>query len=125
MRTKSVAGVVALVACGALALTGSAGAGGNAETTVTIQAGGEIFGYVKSPKPNRCADGRKVTVFKQKGGAQGGGDDIKVGTDNAGEPIGDRSQWSIGNPGVTGKVYARAGKIPGCQADNSRTVTVG
>jgi hypothetical protein len=31
--------------------------------------------------------------------------------------------WQTGNTGShSGKYYARAGKIPGCQADNSPTV---
>lgn len=106
-----------------VALAGVASAGGAADTTVTIRGDGEIFGYVKSPKPRRCAKDRLVKVFKQRG-EQGGGDDIKVGSDRA-SLNGDRYQWSIGNPGVAGRVYARAPRIEGCRADNSPTITVG
>lgn len=124
MRGKTFRAAAALAAIGALAMTGMAGARDDAETKVTIKGGGEVFGYVKSSKPNKCADDRKVTVYKQKGGAQGGGDDIKVQSDNA-SLSGDKYQWSIGNPGVTGKIFARAGKIPGCKADNSKTIPAG
>jgi hypothetical protein len=119
----------AIAVTGGFAIAGSAGAGGGgAETKVTIKAPSEIFGKVKSPNLERCAEGRKVKVFRQKG-ARGGGDDIKVGTDNAqisGED-GAFATWSIGNPGVPEgkKVYAKAGRIEGCQKDSSRTVIVG
>ena len=104
--------------------TGAPGAlaGGDAETKVTIKGGGEVFGYVKSDKLRRCAKDRKVTVFKQKGGEQGGGDDIKVGSDDAGERVGDRYMWSIGNPGTTGQIYAKVRRIEGCKGDTSPTV---
>ena len=127
MRSKAFLAAAAIAVAGGFAVVGSAGAGGGgAETKVTIKAPSEIFGKVKSPNLERCAEGRKVKVFRQKGGEQGGGDDIKVGTDNA-EVNGDYGQWSIGNPGVPEgkKVYAKAGRIEGCQKDSSRTVRVG
>jgi hypothetical protein len=127
VKRKAFIAAVAIAAATGLVVSGAASAGGgNAETKVTIKApGGDVYGYVKSTRPNRCADGRKVKVFRQKGGEQGGGDDIKVGSDTA-EPNGDKYQWSIGQPGVSGKkIYARAGKIPGCRADNSRTIVAG
>ena len=35
-------------------------------------------------------------------------------------------EWNIGQPGVSGKkIYARAGKIAGCKADNRRTIRAG
>ena len=126
MKGKAFLAATAIVAVGGLAVTSSVGARADADTKVTIKApGGDVYGYVKSSKPKRCADDRKVKVYRQKGGAQGGGDDIKIGTDNASKN-GDRYQWSIGQPGVSGKkIYARAGKIPGCKADNSPTIRAG
>jgi hypothetical protein len=107
---------------GAIGMSTSASAGGAAETKVTIKGPGDVYGYVKSPKV-KCMDDRKVTVFKQKG-ARGGGNDVKMASDNA-SLNGDRYQWSVGNPGIQGKFYARAGRIPGCKADNSKTISSG
>jgi hypothetical protein len=126
VKGKAFIAAVAIAAAAGLVVSGAASAGGNADTKVTIKApGGDVYGYVKSSKPNRCADGRKVKVFRQKGGEQGGGDDIKIGSDTA-EPNGPRYQWSIGQPGVSGKkIYARAGRVTGCKADNSKTIVAG
>lgn len=127
MKGKTFMAIAALAAAVGLVVTGAASAGGGAaETKVTIKApGGDVFGKVKSSKPNKCASGRKVKVYRQKGGDQGGGDDIKIGTDIA-QANNDGYEWNIGQPGVSGKkIYARAGKIPGCKADNSRTITAG
>lgn len=110
-RTMLLSGTAALAV---LCYTATASAGGPAETTVTIKTpGSEIYGYVKSPKPNRCANGRKVVVFKKRPG-----DDERIQSDTA-QPNGDRYMWSIGNPGVSGTVYAKAPKIDGCEADKS------
>jgi hypothetical protein len=119
---KLITGAVALAACGALGLTGvaSAGGGSGANTTVTIKGGGEISGTVKSPKPRRCAKGRKVIVYRQKGNQQNPSNDDKVTTDEAERNNGEY-QWNAGNPG-DGDYYARARKIDGCQGDFSRTV---
>lgn len=123
MRSKATLAVAAVVA---LVASGPAQAGGDADTKVTIKApGSEVYGYVKSSKPNKCADDRLVKVFRQKGGEQGGGDDVKIGSDRA-QANGDRYMWSIGNPGVQGKkIYAKAGRIPGCLPDASPTIVAG
>lgn len=126
MRGKLLA-VPALVIGVAVSLTGGASATGaanqaaNAKTTVTIKAEGtDLSGVVKSPKPKRCADGRKVILMKQKG-TRGGGDDIKVGTDNA-ELQGDKYRWSTGNTGIEGRFYAKVRHIDGCKRDTSKTI---
>jgi hypothetical protein len=128
VRSKAILAATLLAASGALVASGVAGAGGGggATTKVKIRApGGSVFGTVESSKPNRCANGRTVKVFREKGGEQGGGDDIKVGSDTA-SPNAGEYQWNLGNPGLTGrKIYARAGRIPGCKPDNSRTVVAG
>jgi hypothetical protein len=123
VRGKAIlAGAAAAAVLGA----GAAQAGGDADTKVTIKApGSEVYGYVKSSKENKCANDRLVKVFRQKGGSQGGGDDVKIGSDRA-QPNGDRYMWSIGNPGVQGKkIFAKAGRIPGCLPDASPTIVAG
>jgi hypothetical protein len=125
MRTKLLT-AGALAAAAAIAVPGAAmGGGGDAETKVTIKApGSEVYGFVKSPRPNRCANDRLVKVFQQKG-RRGGGNDILRGSDSA-SPNGDRYMWSIGNPGLQGKkIYAKAPRIPGCEPDSSRTIVAG
>jgi hypothetical protein len=127
VKGKAFMAIAALVAAAGMVVTGAASAGGGAaDTKVTIKApGGDVYGKVKSSKPNRCANGRKVKVFRQKGGAQGGGDDIKIGSDIA-QANGPDYEWNIGQPGVSGKkIYARAGKVAGCKADSSRTIRAG
>jgi hypothetical protein len=114
---------VALAAVVGLVLMASAGAASRAETRVSIRGGGDVFGYVRSERPGRCANERLVKVF-QKIGAVGGGDDIKIGSDSA-SPNGDRYQWSIGNPGATGRIYARAPRTDRCKADNSKVIPAG
>ena len=114
--------IVALAVCGAVALTSIAGAGQAAKTRVTIQVEGRDFsGKVKSPRLHKCADNRKVKLYKQKGQHQHPSNDTKVGSDRS-ELHGDHGEWSTGNTGLSGKFYARAGRKPGCKADASRTL---
>jgi hypothetical protein len=111
---------VAVVA-GAGGAAGAAVAPGDAETVVTIKAEGtDLSGLVKSPKPKKCADGRKVVVWKQKG-ARGGGNDVRFASDTASKS-GTVYRWSTGNTGTEGKFYAKVSHIPGCKADTSRTI---
>jgi hypothetical protein len=123
MRIKMfiVTGLVAL--SGAFAAN-AALAAGDAETTVTIRGAGtgDPFGTVKSPAPNKCADGRLIKVYKEKGGAQGGGDDVYTGVSDTASLSNGKYRWFVGQPNLNGKHYARASKVPGCQADNSPTI---
>jgi hypothetical protein len=118
MKSRSLKALVAAGICCALAIPGVATADHHATTTVTIKGSGDIYGYVKSPKPRNCAKDRKIRVFKQKPGK-----DEVVASDNA-EKSGDRYMWSVGQPGVSGKIYARAGKTADCKADTSKTISV-
>ncbi len=124
MSRKLLAAITVLALCGGLA--GSivpAGARSPAKTTVTIipESGG-FFGYVYSPKPQKCANNRLVKLFKQKGNKQNPRVDTKIGSDIA-QPNGSRYMWSTGNTGFQpGKFYARAGKIPGCESDSSKSI---
>ncbi len=83
---------------------------------------GDFSGKVKSSDPLTCADGRKVTVFKQKGKEQDPKIDKKIASDTAGLQGSDYT-WSTGNTGVSGKFYAQAKKTPECKGDRSKTVT--
>ena len=107
----------------AVALAAPAVAGGGAKTRVTIQAeSGGFFGFVKSSNPDKCANGRKVKLYKQTGSEQDPKSDQKIGSDIA-QPNGDGFMWSTGNTGSHGgHFYARAGKVKGCKADNSPTI---
>ena len=123
MRSKLLL-AVAVAACGVVALTGIAVAGEAAKTRVTIHADGEVYGKVKSPRLNRCADDRRVKVYRQRGNEQNPGSEEVVGRDTS-ELQGNHGAWSIGNPGLSsGKYYARAGKKPGCKADASKTIQI-
>jgi hypothetical protein len=121
MKLKSLL-IVAMAVCGAVAMTGIAGAGGGAaETKVTFRPdNGDFHGSVISPRLNRCADNRTVKVYRQRGRRQNPGQEDVVAKDTS-ELQGDRGVWSTGNTGLDGKFYARAGRTPGCKADASRT----
>jgi hypothetical protein len=125
MRSKVFATSVVLAICGALSVTGIASAGGRADTKVTIkEQNGDFWGYVSSPRPSRCADGRKIVLFKQKGRDQHPSNDEKVANDTA-SLNGDRYEWNTGNTGFTrGKFYARASATSDCKPDSSETVRV-
>jgi hypothetical protein len=111
--------VVLAAAIGALIIgaPGTAGAHrGDAKTKISIipQSDG-FYGYVSSPKTQKCANNRKIKVKKVSNG------DV-IGSDIA-QPNGDGVQWNIGNPGhMNGKFYAYAKAIPGCQAGQSESV---
>ncbi len=117
------------IATGLVALTGvvattTANAADNADTKVTIKGAGtgDPYGTVESSNENKCADGRLVKVYKQKGGAQGGGDDQYTGVSDSASLSNGEYKWFVGQPNLDGKHYARAPKIPGCEADNSKTI---
>lgn len=120
--TKRLSVVLAATAIAAVGFAAVSNAAGPATTTVTIkQNSGDFFGYVKSSKPKRCADGRKVIVHKQKGQKQRPKSDPQVATDTA-SLNGNRAEWNIGNSGFSGRHYARVKKIKGCTGDRSRTI---
>jgi hypothetical protein len=120
LRAKLLPAVVVAI-CGALVVTGIAGAGGRAETKVTIKVEGRDFsGKVKSPR-RKCMRDRKVNLYKQRGAEQRPSTDNKVASDTA-DLQNDFAVWNTGNTGQSGKFYARAPKTPDCKADNSRTL---
>ena len=118
---KLLSAALALTAC-VLMVAATAAFAARAETKVTIKAeSGGFFGYVKSEK-NKCANGRKVTLYKLKGNGYDRKNDEKIGSDIA-QANGDGYMWSTGNTGShSGRFYARAGKTKGCKADTSKTI---
>ena len=76
---------------------------------------------MKSPRLHKCADNRKVKVYKQRGSEQNPRTEEVVASDTS-ELQGDHGEWNIGKPGLSGKHYARAGRKPGCKADSSKTI---
>jgi hypothetical protein len=119
--------ILGLVACSALitATLASAGAG-KAETEVTIKSmGGDPIGTVKSPNEAKCADDRLVKIYKERGGEQGGGDDKYTGVSDSTSLSNGKYRWSVGQPGLKGKHYARAPGTSKCKADNSKTIRLG
>jgi len=119
LRTRTLVAVGLLVICGAVALTGVAGARTLAKTTVTISYNGDGFeGKLKSPKA-KCRKNRTVKVFKQKGSVQSPSTDQKLYSD-----ISDNEgNWDTGTSGqISGKFYARTGAIGGCKGGSSKTI---
>ncbi len=115
--------VPGLVLGSAMSMSGAATAAEPASSTVTIKAEGtDVSGKLLSPKPKKCIDGRKVLVIRQKG-ARGGANDKQVGMDTASVDDG-VGFWSTGNPGLTGKFYAKVKKTDTCKGDTSKTITI-
>ena len=124
IRKNRIGIALATLAVSLTAVTAAAGAAG-AETKVSIKGqNGDYYGYVKSSDAANCAEGRKVTVFKQLGSVQDPGSDQKIGSDTA-EANGTKAMWSIGNSGYKhGDFYAKAAKVPIiCKAATSPTIS--
>jgi hypothetical protein len=112
--------------CATVALSAVAQAATRASTTVTIKGkNGDFHGTVDSPKLHKCADGRTITVFRQKGAQQDPANDAKIGSDTS-ELHGDHGEWSTGNSGFkSGRFYARARRTSACKAASSETIKIG
>ena len=111
--------MLALAVCGLLVVGETATASTRADTTVTIKTkNGDFWGHVSSPRPLRCAKGRKVILFKQVGTVQSPATDPKMGMDTAELNL-DRYRWEMGNSGLFGKYYVRAPRTDTVQADSS------
>ncbi len=120
VRAALAALAISITAFGGVA---TAQAGGKAGTKVSIKGNnGDYYGYVKSDK-RKCANGRKVKVFKQKGKEQEPKSDKKIGSDIA-QPNGTKYMWAIGNSGYkSGKFYAKVGKTDSCKGATSKTIS--
>ncbi len=124
LRTRSLAAAAALVALGAgTAIPAIATAGEPAPTKVTIVPENDgFYGYVKSPKENKCANGRKVILLKQLGESQ---NPARRPEDRHRHRPGQRRRLHVvhrQHRPQKGRFYARAKKTPDCQADNSKSV---
>jgi hypothetical protein len=115
---KLAAVALTIALCGTLAGSAAAAPQGGAKTGVTIHAGKtSVWGAVKSARDG-CAAGRKVVVFKRRGGAP----DRRIGSDRS--AAGDAGhQWSVRRTG-TGLFYARAAATKGCAAGRSETIGI-
>jgi hypothetical protein len=121
MIKKLSAGLAAVAIFAALALAGTAFARG-ANTGVTIHGPeGDFHGKVLSERA-KCQEGRKVTVFKQKGSKQKPAVDKKIASDIS-ERSGNVGVWDVGNTGFKqGKFYAKAAHSRGCEVGFSKTI---
>jgi hypothetical protein len=122
-KLLSLVAAAALVAGLAAPGPAAAVAGRRAETTVTIQTqNGEFWGYLYSPRPRRCANGRTVVLYKQVGTVQDPSVDKRMASDVS-SLSGTRYKWSTGTTGLRhGRYYARVKRTPYCQGDTSDTV---
>jgi len=119
MRARKPLIVIAVIALCGVVFAGTAIAGGT-RTNVSIEAQqGGFFGFVSSKK-QKCEAGRKVVLYKQKGGEQQPREDKKIGHDIA-QPNGPDSMWSI-NTDKSGKFYAKAVETSSCHKAFSETV---
>jgi len=114
-KLVAVGASLAVLGGGLLVSTSADAQRGKASTKVTIQGGGSVSGEVKSSNEDKCANGRKIVVFRVK---QGGKE--KIGSDTA-SPNANTYQWSVGNPG-NGKYFAKAKETSKCEGDISKTV---
>jgi hypothetical protein len=120
---RTLIAVAALVACACLAATALAVAKKPANTSITIEGQGGAFfsGEVNSSK-RKCANGRKVNLYKQKGSSPDTSKDTKVGSDIA-QANNNTYQWATGDDSVhSGKYYARTAKLDGCKTAQSQTL---
>jgi len=87
-----------------------------AGTKLTIQVWhGGVFGYVESPKPGKCAQGRSVGVLMRQGKRA-----KLIGTATARRRH-DRYQWSIQTKS-SGELFATMSSRPGCRGAKSGSI---
>jgi len=116
---------LAVVGAGAvLALPPTASAKTRSGVTAHAPSGG-WRGFVFSPKPATCADGRTVQLFKEKGKGQNPKRDHKVAQTKAFKDKAGRYRWNSLRYGLhPGHFYARVPATSACKADNSKTIHI-
>lgn len=97
-----------------LAASARAGAGAGTKLTIQIWHGG-VFGYVESPKPGACAQGRSIGVLMRQGQQS-----KRIGTATARLRDG-RYQWSIKTKS-SGELFAMMRRRPGCRGATSDSI---
>jgi hypothetical protein len=123
-KTKLLATLALAGACSALALPSAAGAAPSG-VTLHLDRGGTFKGFVFSPKPRKCADGRTVELYRQRGGGQHPKRDVKVAKSQAQSYSHGRFKWTLypSRP-RPGDFYARVSTTAHCQGDNSKTLQI-
>jgi hypothetical protein len=115
---------LALIGFAATTVLAAKGNGDGVATTVTIDTWpGGLEGEVRSPVPGRCADGRRVVVYRVLGKQPDPGRDERVGDVRAKGGAGTFG-WSVEADGP-GRFYARAQGKNGCRAARSPVVGSG
>jgi hypothetical protein len=114
-----------IACCAALIFAVSAAANSaprdGASSRVTIQSWPHgVFGYVTKPTSRRCADHRRVAVFKQRGKGHHPRRDKRIATVRAQRSHG-LFQWSA-RTHKAGKLYAKARRKRGCHTAFSKTI---
>jgi len=107
----ALAGLALVLVFGSVVSTAGAATGARTEVTIAPWQKG-AFGYVTSLKPGRCAEGRRVTVWKAGG--------KRVATATATRRRG-RYQWSV-KTGAKGGLVAKAKRIRGCGGARSAPI---
>ena len=114
--------LAAAAVCVLLAVPSGAGA---ARSGVTIHHNGRVdfYGFVFSPDPQRCADRRRVKLFRQRGKVQNQPRDKEIGEIHAIKTDSGKFKWRIHTRQRHGKFYARIDRNRrGWRPDNSRTI---
>lgn len=116
---------------GPVSSAGGAAAGSRATTRVMIHSERVPFGFarlwgiVESVRPMRCARGREVVVYRQRGSEQDPKTDSDEGSDTASVRVsGDSYKWSLTLHGDDAPHYALVKRTESCRADLSRTILV-
>lgn len=124
MRRRAILIVAAVMAVVGFAAANAVGA---ARSGVTIHIYQHNFfkGFVFSPKPRQCAEGRTVKLFKQAGRRQNPKRDHRIATTHASLTSRGKYRWDVRHyrPGP-GRFYARVPATSACQADNSKTLHI-
>jgi hypothetical protein len=126
MKPRTLISLTCIAALCVVGMSATAGAtasrsGGStsSNTRLTIKSYPRLYGYVKSPHPARCANGRRVKVFRKHGHGHG----KRVATVHTHRVEG-VWQWATkGDEGVhQGRFYARTAHRSGCPGALSRTI---
>jgi hypothetical protein len=116
-----VAGIACCSAALALMATAGAGARDGSFSRIKIETWPHgLFGYVTSPTPGRCADHRRVALFKQRGKGQHPRRDKRIARVRT-RPNHRLHQWSV-RTNRKGRFYAKARRTPGCRVAFSKSI---
>ena len=117
-RRKRFAVVIGVAAVGLMALGAQTAAAATYNTKLTIKFdGGVFYGHVDSGGGKKCEAGRRVTLFKQRPGA-----DRKLGKPRNSQRDGYWGVPHLAENGVYATVSPKAGDGFVCGGDRSRTM---